>query len=207
MRHRLLLLALLAITAVARPASAVNSTTWGSFDQTATAVGWLGPDAQPLPAGSAIQLIWVGPDGQLAPPDPYTGQPGGDDVLLATRTLTPNAQLPPPYRNKGYLTLDVYTFNDGDAWAGQAVFMRSWHGTAAGRQGSATAYGDSPLFTLTNGSNINPLGVAANVEVSAVVLAHTAVRPSARQTNWLWLTLALLLLTVARQSARRQPMV
>jgi hypothetical protein len=196
MRYWLPLTLLALLTAVAYPVYASPiSYTWGSFDEAGTAVGWVDASNTPLPPSSVIQLIWVGPDGTLNPPDPATGEPGGDDELLQTRAITPNSQLPPPFRNKGYLSPDFFTFYETDPWANNSVYMRGWNGTIAGRQGDSTAYGDSQLFTLTENGRANPLGVLVNRQVSAVALRHVGANASAA-TGMGWLLASFLALAV-----------
>lgn len=200
MSHRWFLFPLLVLwLATAAVAHAfAQSYTWGSFDATAAAVGFYTANGQtPLAEDNAVQLIWVGPDNTLNPPDPYTGLPSGDDQLLAIGAIVTNSQVPPPFRNKGYVAQTLYTYDSGDAWAGKALYMRGWNAATIGRQGGATAYGDSPPFTLVDGGIANPLGVVVNQQVSAVALAHTLAQGSPSHTAVVPLLFAMLLLWTA----------
>ncbi|MBK8432677.1 MAG: hypothetical protein IPL28_15895 [Chloroflexi bacterium] len=191
------------LTAVVRPVwASPASYTWGSFDTTGAAVGFIGLDGEPLPQNSVVQLIWVGPDGEINPPHPYTGQPSGDDVLLEARAVLTNSQVPAPFRSKGYVALDEYSYDTQDGWAGQMVYMRGWNGTAAGRQGDATAYGDSGPLLLNNGGTGNLLGIQTDQQVSAVSLQQLQTN---HKGNSYWLLVISYWLLVISYWRVRQP--
>lgn len=126
---------------------------WGSFSSSGqTTYGVYDYDnLTPLQTGDMAQLIWTGANGIINPPNP-DGSPGGDDLMLDTNTIQNGAPLPPPARNRGYISFRIFTFDSADPLDNTMVFIRAWN---AFEPAQATAFGDSSTALLQAGATFN----------------------------------------------------
>lgn len=142
--------------------------TWGSYDANGQTLGFVDENGEPLEAGSVVQLIWSGSNGRIDPPQAATGGVTVDDQIIANRTIPNDADYPPPLRNKGYLLAQL-NYDTDQPYQNGYVYMRAWNAPIAGRNGGATAYGDSHLLLLTSNGTGLQLGVITNHSTATVV--------------------------------------
>lgn len=137
--------------------AAPASFAWGSFDSSnySTTYGVYNADnTTVLQTGDLAQLIWAGPNGVIDPPS-CDGTTTGDDEILDISFVQNGPPLPPPMRNKGYITpSEAYTFDTESPQNGGIVYIRAWNSNAAS---TATAYGNSLASILADGGTYNAL--------------------------------------------------
>jgi hypothetical protein len=154
---------------------------WGSFSATGlTTYGVYDTDnSTVLQTGDLVQLIWVGPNGVVDIPA-TDGAPGGDDVLLDSSAILNEEPLAPPQRNKGYIPLKTYTFDD--SLSGRIIYIRAWNSATAS---TATAYGASQTGILAGGTIFNALrwNTSAPLAVQLAEFSATAL-PDAVLVRW-----------------------
>lgn len=142
--------------------------TWGSYDADGQTLGFVNENGEPLETGSVVQLIWSGSNGRVDPPQAATGSVTVDDQIIATRTIPNDADYPPPLRNKGYLLAQL-NYDTDQPYQNGYVYMRAWNAPTAGRNGGATAYGDSHLLLLTSSGTGLQLGIMTNHSTATAV--------------------------------------
>jgi hypothetical protein len=185
----ILLSALPLYVALATP----TSFQWGSYNSSGlTTYGVYDTDnITVLQTGDLAQLIWAGPNGVIDPPDPTTGAPTADDILLDSTTVQNAGSLPPTLRNKGYILLKTYTFDTADPQSGGVIYIRAWNNTTPT---TATAYGNSLTGTLVGGLSYNALRWHTDTSPTAVSLVDF--QASAGNRSWVWAAIGLALAAV-----------
>lgn len=190
------LVACLLVLLLTRPVQALSLVNfeWGAVDAAGQLLGFTTADGvTPLPNGSVVQLLWAGPNGQIDPPLMSSGDPGGDDELVDSNNVQNGFPFPPPLRNKGYVSLKVFTYDSSESWHGGQVYMRVWNASGVGSIGGSTAYGESALTTLSDGASFNQLGISTNKTVTAVTMTHYHSQPAGEATGRLvWGMMSLL---------------
>lgn len=201
---RVVFMALASLLALAQAfivSAAPSVYTWGSYDSSGNSFGFLDENEQPLETGDVVQLIWVGPNGRVDPPQAITGETTIDDQLIQSSNLPLDANYPPPLRNKGYMLAQLNYDTDQPYHEG-LVYMRAWNAGVAGRNGGASAYGESNLMTLTANGNGVQLGIRTTHSTGTAVQLG-ALSVDQQTQSRLWLVVFVLLLGGTAVQARQ----
>jgi len=103
-------------------------------------------DGNELEDGDLVQLIWAGSDGLIDPLDDVTGEPTGDDSLLASWGI--GQGLGP---GTGRFKYELFTYEShakGYPAQGDHIYLRSFDGSSLGEGTGSTWYGETPIYQV-----------------------------------------------------------